>query len=154
MMCYLLNKYNAPKTVMLCGWGFMSDYFMPKDAKVTIKTLMDEEGPLDTPNPHELRKNDEVYNKWVADNWVKQWEGHWGKVETERKWETRRRTEMRGGERRKGRGKRRGTMVRWYHVRMAPWYHGTMVKWYHVTMLTSWYHANIMVRVKQKMVPC
>lgn len=71
VICYLLNKYPTEKTVDFTGPGF--DWMkliglLHPTAKISIETLMDPEGPL---------------NSEEEKSWYEQWEGHWGKVEQE-----------------------------------------------------------------------
>ena len=69
MICYLLNKYNADKTVEFTGEGIYQQIgLLPRNAKVTIETLEDPDGPL---NAEEGKK------------WFEQWKGHWGEVKKE-----------------------------------------------------------------------
>ena len=76
MICYILNKYNANKTVEFSGhwtrvlWLMENAGFNKSNAKVTIETLHDPEGPLNTEE---------------GKGWFEQWDGHWGEVMKETK---------------------------------------------------------------------
>ena len=76
MICYILNKYNANKTVEFSGhwsrvlWLMENAGFNKSNAKVTIETLHDPEGPL---------------NAEEGKGWFAQWDGHWGEVMKETK---------------------------------------------------------------------
>ena len=70
MICYLLNKYNANKTV-----EFEKDNihrFLVPQTKVTIEILHDPDGPLNAPDEEKV--------------WMDRWDGHWGEVMRETKY--------------------------------------------------------------------
>ena len=67
MICYLLNKYNAEKTVEFTGEG---TGFALHKANVIIETLHDPDDPL---------------NAEEGKSWFEQWKGHWGEVKRETK---------------------------------------------------------------------
>ena len=67
MICYLLNKYNANKTIDLTEDnldGLIGSVLDPKN-RVTIETLHDPDGPLNTPDEEK--------------NWFDRWDENWGK---------------------------------------------------------------------------
>ena len=69
MICYLLNKYNANKTV-----EFEKDNihrFLVPQTKVTIEILHDPDGPLNAPDEEK--------------GWFDRWDGHWGEVKRDTK---------------------------------------------------------------------
>ena len=69
LICYLLNKYNANKTV-----EFEKDNihrFLVPQTKVTIEILHDPDGPLNAPDEEK--------------GWFDRWDGHWGEVKRETK---------------------------------------------------------------------
>ena len=71
MICYLLNKYNANKTIEFTEDnldGLIGPVLDPKN-RVTIEILHDPDGPLKAPDEEK--------------NWFDRWDGHWGKVKRE-----------------------------------------------------------------------
>ena len=71
MICYLLNKYNANKTIEFTEDnldGLIGPVLDPKN-RVTIEILHDPDGPLNAPDEEK--------------NWFDRWDGHWGKVKRE-----------------------------------------------------------------------
>ena len=74
MICYLLNKYNANKTIEFTEDSLdrlIGPVLDPKN-RVTIEILHDPDGPMEGTD-------------WPVEgkSWHEQWDGHWGKVKRE-----------------------------------------------------------------------